>query len=83
MRSYLGTRLIGDPATNTLFAAFFLALDRLQQTDIPPDVAASDIAEERGSITTAMVDPAAIECVLRSWTLRDSQTLGTMDPRIL
>ena len=51
------------PATSTLFAAFFLALDRLQR--LPP----GDGTE------VAMADPAAVECVLRHWTLGDSRTI--------
>ncbi len=47
-----------------LFGAFFLALDRLQQ--LPP---AAD------STGVAMVDPAAVECVLRYWSLGDSNNL--------
>ncbi len=51
------------PATNTLFVAFFLALDRLQQL---PGYGAGE--------GVAMADPAMVECVLRHWTLQDSRT---------
>ncbi len=54
------------PATNTLFGAFFLALDHLQ---LPPG---DDTGVGDG---VAMVDPAAAECVLRHWTLGDSRAL--------
>ena len=56
------------PITNTLFGAFFLALDRLHQLD-PED--GCDIGGEG----VAMADPAAVECALRHWTLGDSQSL--------
>ena len=55
------------PITNTLFGAFFLALDRLQQ--LPPGDGTM-VGEG-----VAMADPAAVECVLRFWTLGDSQLL--------
>ncbi len=55
------------PIINTLFAAFFLALDRLQQ--LPPGDGAG------AGMGVAMADPAAVECVLRHWTLGDSQSL--------
>ena len=55
------------PITNTLFGAFFLALDRLQQ--LPPGDG-TGVGEG-----VAMADPAAVECVLRHWTLGDSQSL--------
>ena len=55
------------PTTNTLFGAFFLALDRLQQLH-PGD--ATWVGEG-----VAMADPAAVECVMRHWTLGDSQSL--------
>jgi hypothetical protein len=55
------------PATNTLFGAFFLALNRLQQL---PSGDGTVVGEG-----VAMVDPAAVECVLRHWTLGDSRTL--------
>ncbi len=55
------------PITNTLFGAFFLALDRLQQ--LPP----GDVTGVGEGV--AMADPAAVECVLRHWTLGDSQSL--------
>ncbi len=55
------------PIANTLFGAFFLALDRLQQ--IPPG---DGTGVEEG---VAMADPAAVEFVLRHWTLGDSQSL--------
>ncbi len=58
------------PITNTLFGAFFLALDRLQQ--LPPGDG-TGLAE--GVLDVAMADPAAVECVLRHWTLSDSQSL--------
>ena len=56
------------PITNTLFGAFFLALDRLQQ--LPPEDS-TGVGEG-----VAMADPAAVECVLRHWTLGDSRSLG-------
>ncbi len=53
--------------TNTLFGAFFFALDRLQQ--LPP-------GDGTGvGVGVAMADPAAVECVLRHWTLGDSKSL--------
>jgi hypothetical protein len=52
------------PITNTLFGAFLLALDRLQQ--LPPGDG-TGVGE-----VVAMADPAAVECVLRHWTLGDS-----------
>jgi hypothetical protein len=52
------------PITNTLFGAFFVALDRLQQ--LPPGDG-TGVGEG-----VAMADPAAVECVLRHWTLGDS-----------
>ncbi len=55
------------PIANTLFGAFFLALDRLQQ--LPP----GDVTGVEEGV--AMADPAAVECVLRHWTLGDSQSL--------
>jgi hypothetical protein len=55
-----------SPITNTLFGAFFLALDRLQH--LPP----GDGTEVGEGV--AMADPAAVEYVLRHWTLGDSQT---------
>ncbi len=54
------------PTTNTLFGAFFLALDRLQL--LPPEEG-TGMWED-----VAMADPAAVECVLRHWTLGDSQS---------
>ncbi len=56
------------PITNTLFGAFFLALDRLQQ--LPPGDG-TGVGEG-----VEMADPAAVECVLRHWTLGDSQSLS-------
>ncbi len=56
------------PITSTLFGAFFLALDRLQQ--LPPGDG-TGVGEG-----VAMADPAAVECVLRHWTLGDSKSLG-------
>ncbi len=53
------------PITNSLFGAFFLALDRLQQ--LPPKDG------------VAMADPAAVECVLRHWMLGDSQCLHKIE----
>ncbi len=53
------------PITNTLFGAFFLALDRLQQPG--PFGDGKGVGEG-----VAMADPAAVECVLRHWTLGDS-----------
>ncbi len=54
------------PVTNTLFGAFFLALDRLQQ--LPPG--------DGTGVGVAMADPVAMECMLRHWTLGDSQSLN-------
>ncbi len=56
------------PITSTLFGAFFLALDRLQL--LPPGDGTGVVWEG-----VAMADPAAVECVLRHWTLGDSQSL--------
>ena len=53
--------------TNTLFGALFLALDRLQQLPPGDGTGVGD--------GVAMTDPAAVECVLRHWTLGDSQSL--------
>ncbi len=58
------------PITNTLFGAFFLALDRLQQ--LPPGDGRGGRRED-DVLGVAMADPAAVECVLRHWTLGDSQ----------
>jgi hypothetical protein len=55
------------PITNTLFGAFFLALDRLQ---LLPSGDGTGVGEG-----VAMADPAAVECVMRHWTLGDSQSL--------
>ncbi len=55
------------PITNTLFGSFFLALDRLQQLPPPRD--------ETGVGEGVVIDPAAVECVLRHWTLGDSRSL--------
>ena len=55
------------PITNMLFGAFFLALDRLQQ--IPPRDG-TGVGEG-----VAMADPAAVECVMRHWTLGNSKSL--------
>ena len=55
------------PISNILVGAFFLALDRLQQ--LPP----GDVTGVGEGV--AMSDPAAVECVLRHWTLGDSQSL--------
>ncbi len=55
------------PATNIIFGAFFLALDRMQH--LP---ASDGTGEEEG---VAMADPAAVECVMRHWTLGDSRAL--------
>jgi hypothetical protein len=58
---------LGSTATNTLFGTLFLTLDRLQQ--LPP-------GDGEGIVeAVAMTDPAAVECVLRHWTLGDSYTL--------
>jgi hypothetical protein len=59
---------VGNPATNTLFGALFLALDRLHQ--LPPGDG-TGVGEG-----VAMVDPAAVEYVLRHWTLGDTKTLS-------
>ncbi len=61
-----------SPITNTLFGAFFLALDRLQQ--LPPEDGTCPMGEG-----VAMADPVAVECVLRHWRLGDSQTLDVND----
>ncbi len=63
-------RVKATPITNTLFGAFFLALDRLQQ--LPPG---DGTGVGEGVLDVAMADPAAVECVLRHWTLGDSQSL--------
>ncbi len=60
-------KVSGTPITNPLFGAFYLALDRLQQL---PSGDGRGVGEG-----VAMVDPAAVECVLRHWTLGDSQSL--------
>ena len=67
-RAFMSTsyQVKATPITNTLFGAFFLALDRLQQ---PGD--GTGVGEG-----VAMADPAAVECVLRHWTLGDSRSLG-------
>ncbi len=51
-------------ATNTLFGAFFLALDRLQQVPLGDGTGVGE--------GVAMADPTAVEFVLRHWTLGDS-----------
>jgi hypothetical protein len=56
------------PITNALFGAVFLALDRLQQFHPGSDGAGLGLG-------VAMVDPAAVECVVRHWTLGDSHSL--------
>ena len=58
------TKFAATPITNTIFGAFFLALDRLQQ-----------LLVEDGTGAVAMADPAVVECVLRHWTLGDSRVL--------
>ncbi len=55
------------PTSNTLFGAFFLALDRLQQLS-PGEC--TGVGEG-----VAMADPVVVECVLLHWTLGDSQSL--------
>ncbi len=71
-----------SPATNTLFGAFFLALDRLQL--VREGVSLEHVEECKrqqqevdGSLLVGlpMVDPAAVECVLRYWMLEDSAGL--------
>jgi hypothetical protein len=61
------------PITITLFGAFFLALDRLQQL---PSGDGTGVGEG-----VAMVDPAAVECVCcdtgRRATLSPSESPGT------
>jgi hypothetical protein len=57
----------GTPITNTLFGAFFLALDRLQQLNSGDGTRVGE--------GVVMADPAAVECVLRYWMLADSQFL--------
>ncbi len=57
------------PVTNTLFGAFFLALDRLQLSPGDGTGAGEGLA---------MVDPVAVECVLRHWTLGDSFSLTSL-----
>jgi hypothetical protein len=66
-RVFMCTEVRATPITNTLFEAFFLALDRLQQ--LPPRDG-TGVGEG-----VAMADPAAVECVLRHWTLGDSRSL--------
>jgi hypothetical protein len=68
-RLFLSNRAQGTPITSTLFGTFFLALDRLQQLPSGDGTGAGE--------GVAMVDPAAVECVLRYWTLGDSQSLET------
>ena len=58
------------PITSTLLGAFFLALDRMQQ--LPPGDG-TGVGENVPDV--AMADPTAVECVLRHWTLGDSQSL--------
>ncbi len=58
------SRRFGAPVINMLFGAFFLALDRLQQ--LPHEHRDAGVGEG-----VAMVDPAAVECVLRHWKLDD------------
>ncbi len=65
-RLFMST-LVGASETNILFGAFLLALDRLQQ--FPPGGSAGEGVAMGG---VAMVDPAAVECVLRNWTLGDT-----------
>ncbi len=68
-RVFMSTSMFvqATPITSTLFGAFFLALDRLQQ--LPPGDG-TGVAEG-----VAMADPAVVECVLRHWTLGDSRSL--------
>jgi hypothetical protein len=54
---------------DALFGAFFLALDRLQQLSAEDGTGVGE--------GVAMADPAVVECVLRHWTLGDSQRLDT------
>jgi hypothetical protein len=69
-RLFMSTFMFVKPTsiTNTLFGALFLALDRLQQ---PPPGNGTRVVGEG----VAMADPAAVECVIRHWTLGDSQSL--------
>ncbi len=60
------TSLKATPITNTLFGAFFLALDRQQ---LPPG---DGMWVGEG---VAITDPAVVECVLRHWMLGDSSML--------
>ncbi len=65
---------------NALFAVFFLALDRLQRDVEAP--CSSCGTESEKSVCCARVgglaslDPAAVEHVLRFWTLGDCKALG-------
>jgi hypothetical protein len=67
-RVFMSSYFNGTLITNMLFGSFFIALERLQQS--PPG---DDTGVGEG---VAMTDPAAVECVLRHWTLGDSQSLG-------
>jgi hypothetical protein len=68
MSSGISSSVEATPITNTLFGAFFLALDRLQH--LPP----GDGTEVGEGV--AMADPAAVECMLRHWTLGLVGVLG-------
>jgi hypothetical protein len=60
------TAVNATPEVNVLFAAFFLAVERL-------DGSAKSPGPESDCV--AITDPAALECVLRHWTLGDSRSL--------
>ncbi len=64
----------GTTLTNTIFGAFLLAVARLQEI-LPGNDGLTAGAGEDGM---ARADPAAVECVLRHWTLGDSGELLSM-----
>ncbi len=64
---------VDTPVTNTLFGAFFLALDRLQQLHSKDGAEVEDGTGVREGV--AMAEPTAVEYVLWHWTLGDPQSL--------